>query len=237
MAILALDPSITHIGWVLFDENKTGKEAVLETGVFQTSPSDGLLVHRLIMQRTRLQLYMEFKKIKFVVMEAPIMSDYNTEKLFALNQFMHEIFLELNIFVLYIHSASWKAMMFPGMDLSTWTKHHSSHLAKTELDRHGRRFSEHIADAYHLGKIGHRFYRWHFMQVLKDTDLTPAEWDMFCGKHTFVKGVKKGITEYYGLIYRENELFFDFSKQLRKTQDVVQEINKEFDNGREKKQK
>jgi hypothetical protein len=229
--IVAFDPSITHLGWALFDENQTGKGAVLEAGVFQTAPTDGLLIHRLILQRTRVRLFLELKKINFVVMEAPILSDFNTEKLFALNQFLHEVFLDLGVFVLYIQSATWKKMMFPDMNPIDVTKHHSSHLAKTELDRHGKRFSEHVADAYHLGKIGHRFYQWNMMKILKDTDLTPAEVDLFCGKHTFVKGIKKGITEYYGLIYRENDQFFDFAKQPWKSHLITKSIIEEIENG------
>lgn len=231
MALVAFDPSLTHLGWVIFDENKVGKESVLEAGVFQTDPSDGYLVQRLIIQRCRVREFLIQKGIKFVVMEAPILSDFNTEKLFALNQFLHEVFLDLGIFVLYIQSATWKKMMFPDMNPVDVTKHHSSHLAKTELDRHGRRFSEHVADAYHLGKIGHRFYRWFFLKLLGDKDLTPAEWDLFCGKHTFTRGMKKGVTEYYGLIYRENDQYFDFSKREMKSHLIEEKIKKEITDG------
>ena len=228
MTIAAFDPSVTHLGWVIFDENKVGRDAVLEAGVFQTDPSDGYLVQRLIMQQCRVRDFLILKKIKFVVMEAPIWGDYSTELLFALNQFLHEVFLDLSIFLLYIQSSTWKKMMFPDMDPINVTKHHSSHLAKMELDRMGRRFSEHVADAYHLGKIGHRFYRWFFMKLLTDKDLTPNEWHLFCGKHTYVKGAKKGLTEYTGLIYRENDQFFDYTKQEMKSHMIEDKIKKEI---------
>ena len=234
MPIAAFDPSLTHLGWVIFDEAKTGRESVLEAGVFRTEPSEGLLVQRLIKQRTRVAEFLAAKGIKFVTMEAPIWGEFSTELLFALNQFLHEVFLAQGTFVLYIQSSTWKKMMFPDMNPQDVTKAHSSHLAKVELDKRGKRFSEHVADAYHLGKIGHRFHKWYFQKVLKDSDLTPEEWDLFCGKKTFTKGPRKGITEYYGLIYRENDQFFDFGKRSDRTPKIIEEeTKKEITDGNE----
>jgi hypothetical protein len=96
------------------------------------------------------------------------------------------------------------------------------------LDKQGRRFSEHIADAYFAGKIGHKFYNWHILKTLKDEDLLPAEHDLFCGKHTFTRGAKKGVTEYTGLIYRENDQFWDYSKQTRDSRIITEEIRNEL---------
>lgn len=222
--IAAFDPSVTHLGWVTFDENLTGKDAVQEAGVFATDTSTGMIVQRLILQRERVRRYLETRNIRFVVMEAPIMQEFSTELLYALHYYLHEVFLDLKVFLLLIHSSTWKSVMFPGIDTKMVTKHHSSHLAKEELDRQGKRFSEHVADAYHLGKIGHTFYRWHVMRALKDEDLSEKIRELFCGKHTYTRGVKKGLTEYTGLIYRENELFFDYAKQPRDVKTIVKEI-------------
>jgi len=209
----------------VFDENKVGKESVLEAGVFRTDTSDGTLVQRLIMQRERVRLLLQAKNIRFVTMEAPILQEWSTEILYALHYFLHEVFLELGVFLVLIHSSSWKSICFPGMDSKEVSKAHSSHLAKTELGRQGKRFSEHVADAYHLGKIGHRFYQWYVMHLFKDADLTEAEQSLFCGKHVFIKGVKKGMTEYTGIIYRENEMFFDYSRyQTRNRETIVNEL-------------
>jgi hypothetical protein len=222
--LAAFDPSLTHFGWVVFDENKVGKESVLETGVFKTDPSDGYLIQRLIMQRERVRILLASRGIRFVTMEAPILQEFSTEVLYAVHFFVHEVFLDLGVFLILIHSSTWKSIMFPGTNPNDVTKHHSSHLAKMELDIHGKRFSEHIADAYHLGKIGHRFYHWHVLKDLHDDDLTPHEHDLFCGKHTFTKGPKKGLTEYTGIIYRENELFFDYSKQARNSKILIKDL-------------
>ena len=157
-------------------------------------------------------------------MEAPYLQDFNTELLFALNQFIHEVFLNLQCFVIYFQPSALKKYAQPGMKSNDVTKHHMVHQAKIELSRQGKRFSEHVADAYFASKIGLRFYQWHISKTIQDKDLSEWELDYFCGKHTFVKGEKKGITEYYGLIHRENDQFFDYRKQNRNTKTIQGEI-------------
>ena len=207
------------------DEHEAGKKALVDSGVFVTDPSDGLLVQRIIMQREWMRKLIESKGIKFVAMEAPYFSDWSTELLFALNQHLHEVFLNLDIFVVYFQPLTLKRLAVPGIkDSHDITKHHMIHQAKTELGLQGKRLSEHIADAYFAGKTGARFYKWYLLKELKDSDLSEVERDLFCGKHTFVKGAKKGLVEYTGIIYKENSQFFDYSKHKRKTVDITKEI-------------
>jgi len=225
MAIAGFDPSLTHFGWVILDEDRVGKDSVLETGTFKTVPVDGLLIQRLIMQRERVRLLLETRNIKFVSMEAPYWGDFNTEILFALNQQLHEIFLNSQIFVLYIQPQTLKKWAIPTMNPNEVTKNHMTHQAKTELDKQGKRFSEHMADAYFAGKLGHKFYQWYIKKIISDEDLSDYERYTFCGKHTFQRGIKKGLTEYTGIIYKENDQFFDYKKQIRNTQIITEEIH------------
>ena len=221
--IAAFDPSLTHFGWILVNENLSGKESVIDLGTFKTSTDDGLRIQRLLLQRERIRNFLTEKAVKFVSMEAPIWQDFSTEILFALNQFVHEVFLDLGIFVVYFQPMTLKKVAYPGENPQKITKHHITHQAKTELEKHGKRFSEHLADAYFAAKIGVRFYKWHILKELKDEDLTEEERHVFCGKHTFTRGAKKGTTEYTGIIYRENEQFFDYSKQSRRTANIIKE--------------
>ena len=224
MTIASFDPSLTHYGWVLLDETKEGKEAFLDSGTFKTDTSDGLLVHRLILQRERVRKFLLDNNIKFVAMEAPYWQDFSTELLFALNQYIHEVFLNLDMFILYIQPQSLKKFACPGVKTKDITKHHMVHQAKTELELHGKRFSEHVSDAYFAGKLGCIFYKWFFLKTLHDEDLSEYLRELFYGKHTFVKGKKKDITEYTGIIYKENDQFFDYKKQTRKTPNIISEV-------------
>ena len=231
MPIVGIDPSLTHTGWVVFDENKTGKDAVLQIGCFKTDTADGLYANRLIMQRERLRLLLTFHKVKFVIMEAPLFGEHSTEILYALHQFFHEVFLDLKIYLVYLQPSTVKKYAYPDMDPNDVSKHLMTHAALKELDRLGKRFSEHAADAYFIGKVGLKYYQWLFMKKFSDHDLSDAERNLFCGKHTFVKGIKKGVTEYTGIIYRENERFYDYTKSLKTSQIIAKEIT---DGGEEK---
>ena len=223
--IAAFDPSLTHFGWVVLNEQVSGKDALIDHGTFKTSTEDGFRVQRMLMQRERVRGFLKNRGIKFVSMEAPIWQDFSTEILFALNQFIHEVFLDLEIFVVYFQPMSLKKFALPGMNPQKVQKHHMVHQAKEELDLHGKRFSEHASDAYFAAKVGGRFYRWHILKELTDADLTEEERRVFCGQHTFTRGPKKGITEYTGIIYRENDQFFDYTKPgLKRLPDIIKEI-------------
>jgi len=222
--IIGIDPSITHCGYVLLDEAKTGKEALVSTGVFKTAPSEGLFVQRLILQRERLRHLLVSNKIKFVAMEAPIWGSGSTELLYALHQFFHEVFLDHAVYLIYLQPSTVKKYAYPDMDPDNITKAHMTLAARKELDIMGKRFSEHEADAYFIGKIGLKYYQWLFMKKFSDSDLTEIEQNLFCGKHSYVRGNKKGITEYTGIIYRENERFYDYSKNYKNSQIISKEI-------------
>jgi len=224
MSIAGFDPSLTNFGWVILDENKVGKESLLDSGTFRTSSKDGVMVQRIITQREKTQRLLEDWDIKFVSMEAPYFGDWSTEVLFALNQFIHEVFLNLGIFVLYIQPDSLRKISIPSMNPKDVTKHHMTHFAKSELRLHGKRFSEHQSDAYCAGRIGCKFYNWFILKKFPDSTLTDEERHLFCYKHTYVRGVKKGLTEYKGTIYRENDQFFDYSKRNKKTRDIEREV-------------
>lgn len=234
MPIIGLDPSLTHTGWVIFDEHKTGRESVLKGGVLKTSTSDGILVKRLLMQSERIRNIIKDNNIDFIATEAPYYQDYNTELLFALNQFLHRVYIDSKMFVIYIEPQTLKSHILPEIKFKDIEKHHMTHKAKKELGLMGKRLSEHTADAYFVGKIGHRFYRWFFLKEIKDHELTEKEKRLFCGKHTFKKGPRKGITEYRGIIYRENECFFDYRKH-KNSGAIIKEIRnakKSYDYGR-----
>lgn len=224
MRIAGFDPSLTHFGWVLLDIHKSGRDSLCDYGTFRTKPEDGLLIHRLIYLREILRKFLIDNQISFVSMEAPYWFDYNTELLFALNQFIHDVYLDLGIFALCIPPTRLKKYAIPDMVPNDVTKHHITHQAKDELDMHGKRFSEHVSDAYFAGKIGVRFYRWHVLKEVKDEDLGEYEKELFCGTHTYKRGVKKGITEYNGIIYKPNDQYFDYSNQKKKTRDIIKEI-------------
>jgi len=222
--IAGFDPSLAHFGWVCFDEKIPGLEAATQGGVFKTDPTDGLLVQRLLLQQERISLFLSSRNIKFVSMEAPVWGDYNSEMLFALNQFLHQTFMDLGIYVVQFPPTTLKKYAYPKMNPKNVTKHYMTDKAKKELSRQGKRLSEHVADAYFAGKLGLKFYKWLFLHEFSDSDLSKHEQELFCGKHAFTRGLKKGTTEYNGVIYKENEKFWDYTKTLKTSETIKKEV-------------
>ena len=231
MAIAGFDPSLTNFGWVILDENKPVLGSVLDMGTFKTDTGDGLRVQRMIMQRERVRNLLEKWKVEFVSMEAPYLMDFSTEILFALNQFVHEVFLNMGTYVLYIQPQSLKKYAIPSMNPNDVGKPHMTRQAKTELGLQRKRINEHVADAFFAGKLGHRFYNSVMNGNLSEDELSEWERDFMYGKHLYTRGAKKGITEYTGVTFKENDQFFDYKKHKRNTETIIKEIK----NGGEKK--
>jgi len=215
--LLGLDPSLQKAGYVVLDSGKPDSE-VVEKGMLKTSPEDGILVQRLILQSGHVRELMERHDIGFVGMEAPFFGAGSTEVLFALNQFLHKVFLERGTFVVCFPPQMLKKLVFPDISVAEVHKPHMIDRAKTALGLQGRRLAEDVADAYWAGVFGKRFYLWHVEKALAESDLGEYERDTYCGKHTYVRGPRKGSTEYSGIVYRENELFFDFKAIKRRSE-------------------
>jgi len=214
--LLGLDPSLQKAGYVVLD-SAASDSMVVDKGLLKTSPEDGITVQRLIMQSGQVSDLLDKHGIRYVGMEAPFFGAGSTEVLFALNQFLHKEFLERGLLVVCFPPQMLKKLVFPDISVAEVHKAHMIDKAKTALGLQGKRLAEDVADAYWAGIFGKRFYRWHVEKSLKDEDLGEYERSTFCGKHVFTRGEKKGSTEYYGIVYRENELFFDFAATKRRS--------------------
>jgi hypothetical protein len=74
-----------------------------------------------------------------------------------------------------------------------------------------QQFNHNEADAYIIARSAVRFWEF-FRGVLTEDELLPSEKPIFKRVHTFLKGVKAGKTVEEGLIFKENDRFFQFSK-------------------------
>jgi hypothetical protein len=78
------------------------------------------------------------------------------------------------------------------------------------------------ADAYIIARAAARFWDLH-RKVISPIDLTPAEEKVFRSTHTFSRGAKAGRTEERGIIFKEGDRFYQFSKL--EPEDIALEIN------------
>lgn len=217
--ILGLDPSLQKAGYVVLDSDGPDSETV-ERGLLKTSPKDGVTVQRLVIQSESVGTLMSRYEIKFVGMEAPFFGAGSTEILFALNQFLHRVFLDAGAYVVCFPPQMLKKLVFPDTSVAEIHKPHMIHRAKEALGIIGKRLAEDVADAYWAGIFGERFYRWHIEKTLPTKKLGEYERHTFCGKHEYTRGPKKGYTDLTGIVYRENELFFDFEAIKRRAKEA-----------------
>jgi Holliday junction resolvasome RuvABC endonuclease subunit len=224
--IMGLDASIRKAGFCILDTDAP-MPSYLERGRLYTTPADGILIQRLLKQQAAIEAKLDKWNIDFVSMEAPILNAPESEHLFALNQFIHQVFLKRGTFVIAFPPQQLKKLAMPDIKIDSEEvgKAHMQLRAQVYYDLEGRNLTDDEADALHAGRLGKIFYNWHFQKTLKDSDLEPLILKAFKGKHTYTRGAKTGVTDYNGMIFRENELFFDFNmiakRQIARTSKKV----------------
>ena len=189
--VLGLDLSMTSAGWFLNDGKKK-----LTYGSFKTKPKDGIDLKRLMLQRDRIvNLFNEYK-IDHVGIEQPFLRSFNTEKLYALHQFILEVCYTRHINVVYITPAQIKTYATGNgkagkNDMVFETKKHLS--ITTE------RINDDECDAYWVSSIAEKFWGYYYKEI-------PEEELSLKDKHIILK-TKTGRP---GLIKKKNESFHIF---------------------------
>ena len=208
--ILGLDPSLTSTGWSILNGSK--KEC-LDWGMLKTNTKT-IMVKRFIFIKDELQKLIDQYKIRFVGCEAPVFGGYETGTAYALYIGLQEVCLNCKVDIVYFApSQLHKLLREEGYGTAGKIfKSDSVEAAKAFLnDKIPSRATGDKADSLHAARFGYRFWQFFNESLIRDA-LTSAEFEMFTKTHTFIKGKKKGTTERKGLIHREDDLFFRFSK-------------------------
>jgi len=207
--ILGLDPSLTCTGWALLDSEK--KECP-NWGLIKTTTKDLNILRFLYIKKELTKIVQQYP-IDRVGCEAPVFGGYETGTLFTIYILFQEVLLKNKLDVVFfapsqIHSQ----LRGEGYGLGGKIyKADSVQAAKDYLKDLPSKASGDKADAFHAARLGSRFWDFFDGKLTLD-DLDETEKNIFAKQHTFVRGKKKGITEKKGIIFRENELFFRFSK-------------------------
>jgi Holliday junction resolvasome RuvABC endonuclease subunit len=188
---LGLDLSITSAGWFLQDDKKK-----LTYGSFKTKPTDGIDIKRLMLQRDRIvNLFNEYK-IDHIGIEQPFLRSFNTEKLYALHQFILEVCYTRHIKVVYITPAQIKTYVTGS---PTSGKNEIIFKTKKILGLTNQRINDDECDAYWISFLTKKFWQLYYGEI-KEEDLSDSE------KFIFIKSKSNKP----GLIKKKNESFFIF---------------------------
>ena len=82
------------------------------------------------------------------------------------------------------------------------------------------RWNHNEADAYIVARSAARF--WEFLEgTLLEDELTPSERAAFLNEHTITRGPRKGKTIRKGIVFKERDRFFQFSRMTEEEAIVV----------------
>lgn len=216
MLVLGLDPSLTNFGWAIFDTDATGVLRCPERGRFQTS-AKMLFVDRYIEMRENVFALVHRLGIRRVGCEYPIFNDLWSEGMYGLFLYTCEALRLAEVDLVFFSPPQVKAharafLDRPKVGGKLWVMGKPDMVEAARVDTGGTgRWNHNEADAYWVARSAARFWL-HFDGVVGAGELTPAEVKQFRTIHTFERGKRTGQTVKKGILYREDERFFQWAK-------------------------
>ena len=213
MRVLGLDPSLTNYGWSLHDTRGIGKGRCLARGRFQTKPSEfSDEVSRYVALREYLRAKIQEHDPDAMGIEHPVLGEDYSEGMYGLFLFSLEA----------IRACKKDLVLFAPPQIKRfakdllqrpegWKMGKADMVEAARADAKGGRWDHNEADAYHVASLAGRF--WEFLSThIKVEDLTPYENQLFTRIHTFKRGKRAGQTQMKGILHREDDRFFLWSK-------------------------
>lgn len=223
MRVLGFDPSMTNFGWAVHDtEFPSGSpNRCVARGRFQTS-SKTLFIDRYVDLRESVRTLVEKMGVEHGVtrigVESPVFGESYSEGLYGLYLYNCEALRAAKMDVVFFSPGQIKAhahefMIAGNYRPAVWKMDKPDMVEAAKLDcGYKGNWNHNEADAYWAARIAGRFWKLHDW-VLKPEDLTGTEAKQFTKIHTYQRGAKAGDTERKGILYREDERFFLWSKQ------------------------
>lgn len=219
MRVLGFDPSLTNFGWAIFDTSVPDgqPERCLDRGRFQTS-SKTLFVDRYCDLRESVRNLLDQLGSQYgltrIGLEYPVFKDLYSEGMYGLFLYVCEALRAARVDVVFFSPGQIKAhaAAFLGRPKG-WRMDKPDMVEASKADTGGKgRWNHNEADAYWVARVASRFWQFHAGDLSK-TDLTPLELKQFTDVHTFTRGARAGVTVERGIMFREDERFFLWSKE------------------------
>ncbi len=216
MLVLGLDPSLTNFGWAVHDTDAQGVDRCPERGRFQTS-AKMLFVDRYIEMRESVFALVHRLGVKRVGCEYPIFNELWSEGMYGLFLYTCEALRLAEVDLVFFSPPQIKAhardfLDRPRVGGNLWVmrKPDMVEAAREETGGSGR-WNHNEADAYWAAHTAARFWL-HLDGVVGVDDLTVNETNQFRKIHTYKRGKRAGQTVKRGILYRENERFFQWAR-------------------------
>ena len=214
MRVLGLDPSLTNFGWAMHDTSfEVGdRSRCPDRGRFQTS-SKTLFVDRYCDLREQLRELIREQQPDRVGLEFPVFNDLYSEGMYGLFLFTCEALRLEKMDVVFWSPMQVKAHARESLGRPKgWKMLKGDMVDAAKQDAGGGRWNHNEADAYLVGRLAARFWLLHDDEI-RERDLTSRERGFFLKIKRYVRGKKQGRVERKGVLYREDERFFIWSKE------------------------
>ena len=213
MIVLGLDPSLTNFGWALHDTEAEGAKRAIAKGRFQTSRKD-LFIDRYTDLRSRLGLLIKEHQPDRISCEYPVFGEIYSEGMYGLFLFTCEAIRKADKDVVFFSPGQLKAhARFFLKRPEGWDMKKPDMVEAAQKNSGGKgRWNHNEADAYWASVAGGRFWSL-FEEKIPLDSLSPVEKSQFTKIHTFKRGKKAGKTVQPGILFREDERFFQWSKR------------------------
>ena len=226
MKVYGFDPSLTNFGWALHDTGGVGLSRCLDQGRFQTS-SKTLFIDRYIEMRANVVHLLKGSGIQRMGIEYPIFNDLWSEGMYGLFLFTCEALRQMQMDVIFLSPGQVKGhardlpveIVDQDSGLATlqpfrpknWKMEKPDMVEAAQADAGGGKWNHNEADAYWVARTAGRFWLFHDGD-LAASDLTDRERKQFADIKTIQRGDRAGQIEKKGILYREDERFFQWSK-------------------------
>lgn len=214
MRVLGLDPSLTNFGWAIHDTaHPVGSRSRCEIrGRFQTS-AKALFIDRYTDLRGRLRALVQEHRPDRIGLEFPVFDNLWSEGMYGLFLYTCEALQAEEQDVVFWSPLQVKAHARESLGRPAgWKMMKPDMIEASKADAGGGRWNHNEADAYLVGRLAARFWLLH-EDAIKERDLTPVERKYFLEIRRYVRGKKEGKVEHKGVMYREDERFFQWSQK------------------------
>ncbi len=213
--ILGLDPSLRNFGWTLIsDEGEFMSKGTMKTD------AQMMFLDRYIYLREGLRDLLQTLKsdhpneVLRVGIESPIFNDLFSEGMYGLFLYSNEALMSERVDTVYLSPNQVKAHAHAFLNRPKgWKMSKSDMVEATKKATEGqgaKRWNNHQADAYWVGKSALRF--WLLVEgKISEGDLSDLEKKHFTSLERYVRGKKAGKVKRKGLTHKEDDRFFRWS--------------------------
>jgi len=209
--VLGLDPSLTNFGWCLHDTNGKDNAAVVDRGRWKT-PAKMEFIDRYMQMRSWLQEKIKESKPDFMGIEYPVFNDLWSEGMYGLFLYSCEAIKSQGQDVVFFSPGQIKAHARHFIARPKgWKMGKPDMVEASKKAAGGGRWNHNEADAFWVARTAGRFWEFQLGNLEVD-DLTPLERKQFTEIHTYKRGKRAGETVKRGIVHREDERFFRWSR-------------------------